>query len=172
MSGVSYMPSNNGTHRNGQSSPARSSSSSSRREEYVDTVVGHDIDDKLATPIKNLLANDYPLANLERVDREYFRLLADNIALYLKEQYPPEDSVVQGDVGAALLEDPSYRKTALSQQKRHEIETVLMTMFARTGRGVGGWQQDKLSENIETQRIEDDRRDEQDEQGWAGRLFG
>jgi len=165
------MPRSNGQHSNGQSAAPRSSSRGSRREEYVDTVVGHDIHDKLPTPVRNLLANDYPLAKLERNDREYFRLLADNIALYLKEQYPPEDSVVQGDVGAALLEDPTYQKSALSQQKRHEIETVLMTMFARTGRGVGGWQQDKLSENIETQRIEDERADEQDEQGWAGRLF-
>jgi len=155
------------TKRNGKR-PARNSLPSG---DYVETVVGADVSETVPTPIRNLLSKDFPLANLTREDREYFRLLADNIALYLKERYPPEDSVVQGRAGAALLDDPSFNKTALSQRKRNEIETDLLARFARTGRGVDGWQQDKLSENIETQRLEDERTDEDEDTGVTGRLF-
>lgn len=136
----------------------------------LDDLVETGIDDRLPTPLMNLLSKDYPLANIRRSDREYFRLLSENVALYVKEQYPPENSLVQGDLGAALLEEPDYSMHALDRRTRNEIETLLMTAFSRTSRGEGGWQQDKLAENIQTRRVEDNREPE-DTGGFVSGLF-
>lgn len=138
--------------------------------EYLEEVVDTGIDDELATPLHNLLAKDFPLANIRRADREYFRLLSENVALYVEEMFPPEDSLLQGDLGAALLEDPDYQTAALSQRKRNNIQTLLMTAFARTSRGESGWQQEKLGENIQTRRVEDNRVPEENS-GLIGGLF-
>jgi len=138
-------------------------------QQFLSSIIEDDIDGDLMLPVQNLLAKDYPLANIRRSDREYFRLLSENVAHYVTEQFPPKGSVVQGELGAALLEDPEYDTTALSQEQRNEIETLLMASFARTSRGEGGWQQDKMTESIQTRRVEDDRQPEQD--GLIGGLF-
>lgn len=138
--------------------------------EMLDDLVETGIDDQLPTPLVNLLSKDYPLANIRRSDREYFRLLSENVAMYVKEQYPPENSLLQGDLGAALLEDPEYQFNSLNRRTRNEIETLLMTAFARTSRGEDGWQQEKLSENIQTKRVEDNRIPD-DDGGFVSGLF-
>lgn len=141
-----------------------------KQKELIAELVDHDINDHLAAPIADLLTRDFPLANLNRDDREYYRLLQENIALYVKEQFPPEQSLMQGDVGAALLEEPDYRMRAMTEQQRNQIETLLLANHARSSRGLDGWQQDKISENIETQRVED-LREEEEETGVVGRVF-
>ena len=124
------------------------------RPEYVDAIVDSDLqDDTLPEAILDLLNKDFPLSNIRSGDREYFRILADNIKMYTKELYAPEESRMTGTVGQALLEDPSSRIKSLSRQERVRIETVLMDHFARSSRGVRGWQQDKLSETINTRGL-------------------
>jgi hypothetical protein len=138
------------------------------RPEYVDAIVDSDLqDDTLPEAILDLLNKDFPLSNIRSGDREYFRILADNIKMYTKELYAPEESRMTGTVGQALLEDPSSRIKSLSRQERVRIETVLMDHFARSSRGVRGWQQDKLSETINTSRVEDNR-----EKDSEGTIFG
>jgi len=72
--------------------------------------------------------------------------------------------------GACLLEDPDYQTRALTESQRNQIETLLMSHFARASRGVDGWQQDKLNESVQTKRVEDNRR-EQQQGGLIGGLF-
>jgi len=141
------------------------------RQEFLADVVESGIDERLPQPALNLLSKDFPLSNIRREDREYFRLLSENVAHYVKEQYPPEESLVQGDVGAALLGEPDYHTQALTTQQQNELETLLMTAFARTSRGEQGWQQDKLTENIQTRRVEDARGESGDEGGFLSEVF-
>lgn len=131
-------------------------------QQFLQDIIEDDVDGTLATPVRNLLAKDYPLANISRQDREYFRLLGENVAHYVQEQFPPRESIFQGELGSALMEDRDYRVNALTQEQRNEIETLLMASFARTSRGEGGWQQDKMTESIQTRRVEDDRQPESD----------
>lgn len=139
---------------------------------HIKTLVDADLRQKIPDEAFDLLSRDFPLSNIDRNDREYFRLLSDNVELYLKERFPPEESVVQGDVGAALLEDPEYDKVALTQEQRNALETSLMTMYARTGRAVGGWQQDKMTESISTRRVETlDEESDGGDKGLLGRIF-
>lgn len=126
--------------------------------EYIAELVRTETNDKdHPKEIGDLLAQDYPLANMNSADRTYFRLLGDNIKMFAEERFPPEDSYVQGALGAALMDDPSYSKTALNPQQKNRIETALMEHFSRTSRAVSGWQQDKFSESIQTNRVEDNR---------------
>jgi len=136
--------------------------------EMVQTIIETGITtDQLPEEVENLLAKDLPLTNIDKGDREYIRLLAENIALYAKEKRPPAESNVVGDVGAALLEEPDYANAPFSEKQLNNIESSLITLFTRASRGKGGWQQDKLSEEIETRRVEDNRAEEESRfEGW------
>ncbi len=126
--------------------------------EFLADLMANDVEDgRLFREIGDLLGQDYPLANFTSGDREYFRLLAENVALYVKEQHPHRESWAQGGLGAALYDDEEYSEEHLQPGEVVRIETALMDHFARSSRGVGGWQQDKLTESIQTQRVEDNR---------------
>jgi hypothetical protein len=132
-------------------------------QQYVEGILDTGVSDReLKQEIEDLLADDYALGNLTSADREYFRLLAENIAIFIRETYPPVGSWANGDLGAALYDDPNYQTKPMETKTRIRIETALMDHFARSSRGVDGWQQDKLSESIETNRIEDTRSDEEE----------
>jgi hypothetical protein len=137
---------------------------------YAHDILEPGVDETLPQPLQNLLAKDYPLSNIRSGDREYFRLLGENVALYVEEEFPPEESLVQGELGAALLEDPDYETHAQSPRQKTKYETILMDAFARSSRGVEGWQQDELSKSTNVRRIEDGR-EPQEETGIVGGLF-
>jgi hypothetical protein len=125
---------------------------------YARDILDTDADgERMAAPMRNLLSKDYPLANIERQDREYFRLLAENIAIYVEEEFPPEDSLVQGQLGQMLLEDASFESSALTPREKTEYQTILMASSARTSRGLGGWQQEEFSKSTNVRRVEDNR---------------
>jgi hypothetical protein len=137
---------------------------------YAKDILDPDVNETLPQPLQNLLAQDYPLANIRSGDREYFRLRNENVLLYLEEEFPPEDSLVQGELGAALLEDEGYRTQALTARKKTEYHTVLMDAFARTSRGVDGWQQEEFSKSTNVRRVEDNRQPD-DSGGIVGDIF-
>jgi len=125
----------------------------------------NDTADPLPKSVNDLLTQDYPLANLTSADRKFFRLMADNIKIFAREQYPAQDSFQQGALGATLMDDPTMEIEPLSDISRTKIESALLDHFARTSRGVGGWQQDKFSESIQTNRVEDNRGEAENNSG-------
>jgi hypothetical protein len=142
-------------------------------QEYIEEIIQTGTDDaQHPREIADLLSQDYPLSNMTSADREFFRLKADNVQLFSQERFPPEQSVVQGEIGAALLDDPSYDRTSLDNQAQNRIKTALMEHFSRTSRAVGGWQQDKFTENITTNRVEDNRTRTDEASEDSGRLSG
>jgi hypothetical protein len=124
-------------------------------------------DGRIPQPVANMLSDDFALGNLDPGEREYYRLLAENILLFVEEEHPPEDSLIQGWLGAALLEDETQRRAALSQRKKTELESILLDAHSRTSRGIEGWQQDQFSKSTSVQRVEDDRQQEE-ESGLSG----
>lgn len=140
--------------------------------EYFEDVVESGVAEKdIPIPIRNLLSKDFPLSKIDSADREYLRLLAKNVYHYARETRPPEESLLQGDVGAALLEDPDYQMQAIPETTKAEIESSPLTFFARVSRGQKGWQQDKLNEGIQTQRLEDERNEDDGDGGVLGGIF-
>jgi len=138
--------------------------------EYVRSILSTHIEDtRLKQELKDLLSGDYALGNFTSADRQYFRLKADNIGLFVEETHPPAESWGQGLLGAALYDDPEYGMHALEDKSKIRMQTVLMDHFALTSRAVDGWQQEKFSENIQTRRMEDNR--DRDEETTLGGLF-
>lgn len=149
-------------------SESRSTGVQQADNEMVSTIIETGVTtEELPEEVENLLAKDLPLTNIDEGDREYIRLLAENIVLYAKEKRPPKQSNVVGDVGACLLEEPDYQNAPFSQKQLNNIQSSLITLFTRASRGKGGWQQDKITENIETKRVEDAREEED-----SGRFSG
>jgi len=115
--------------------------------------------------MRELLSRDYALANLSSADREHFRYKADNIALYAEERLPDTDSWFTGMTGYALTNDPDFQADDVTELAEVNREIALMSHFARSSRSVDGWQQDKFGESIQTQRVEDNRQQEEDKGG-------
>lgn len=134
--------------------------------EYVESILSTEISDgKQKQEIRDLLSDDYALGNFTSADRQYFRLKAENVGLFVSETHPPAGSWAAGMLGAALYDDPEYSQGPLTEQTRIRMQTALMDHFARTSRSVDGWQQDKFSENIQTRRMEDNREEEEETLG-------
>ena len=136
--------------------------------EYIRDLLSTDVNEDqhpLPNSISDLLSQDYPLANLTSADRKYFRLMSANIKIFATERYPAEKSYQQGVLGAALMDDPDFSREPLPGVTRTKIESALMDHFARTSRGVSGWQQDKFSESIQTNRVEDNRNESSEKKG-------
>jgi len=108
-----------------------------------------------AEAVRDLLSQDFLLSNLKNANIRYIRLLAENVALYASCDLPPAESAIQGPAAAALLSDPEAADLKpMTPKERDRVESVMLAFFARVCRSVDGWQQDKLSEQIITQRQE------------------
>ena len=132
--------------------------------EYVNDILDTDVG-AVSTEMRELLSRDYALANLSSADREHFRYKADNIALFAEERLPDTDSWFTGMTGYALTNDPDFQADDVTELAEVNREIALMSHFARSSRSVGGWQQDKFGESIQTQRVEDNRQQEEDKGG-------
>jgi len=120
------------------------------------------VSEQHAQSIVNLLSEDFVLGKVRRSDREYARLLAENVALFAVEDYPPQRSSVTGMAGAALLGQPDNMKEPLPAGKKNELESILLASFFRTSRSEGGWQQDKLADQTQVKRLEDETQEDGD----------
>lgn len=138
-----------------------------QKREVMDKLMQTGIAEPSAESVADLLSQDYMLGRIRDADREYARLMARNIVHYVECDHPPQSSMVQGTLGMALREDLNNGATALSHEQKTKLKSTLLAMFFRTSRSVDGWQQDKLSEQIQTRRVEDDR----DDDGPLGGLF-
>jgi hypothetical protein len=131
------------------------------------------VDDAHARAVADLLSHDFILGNIQNAGLDYLRLLSQNVALYAQEAFPPADSIIAEEVAVGLLEDPDVANLKpMSATDRDRMETALLAFFIRTTRSYRGWQQDKLSEQIVTRRVEElDDDGESDSKSVIGRLF-
>jgi len=139
------------------------------KQDVIEQLTETGVSEPVADSVADLLAQDYAIAKIKEHDREYARLIAENIVTYVRCQHPPQGSMVQGPLRMALTGDMTDGTTALSDKQQTQLKSTLLAMFFRTSRSVGGWQQDKFSEQIQTRRVEDERGD--DDGGIAGGLF-
>jgi len=143
----------------------------SKKDEVIDQLTDTGINRPAAESVADLLSEDYVLSNIRNADREYARLLAKNIVHYARNQHPPLDSHMQGVSRMAMRGDLKDGKTGLTREQQTQLESVLLGMFFRVSRSIDGWQQDKLTESIQTRRVEDNRQPD-DGDGPLGGIFG
>jgi len=134
--------------------------------EYVADILQSDSRGDRHTPeeMQKLSSPDFALANINSADREYYRLHADNIGLLSEERKPPKFSPLKNQsIGTALYDDGNYKPSDEDQIESINREIALLSHHVRTSRSVGGWQQDKFSESIQTNRVEDAREPAEEE---------
>jgi hypothetical protein len=141
----------------------------SQKDEVIEQLTNTGIQRPAAESVADLLSEDYVLSNIRSADREYARLLARNIVKFCECQHPPLDSHMQGICRMALSGDLKDGKTGMTREQQTQLESVLLGMFFRVSRSIDGWQQDKLTESIQTRRVEDNRQPEDD--GPLGGIF-
>jgi hypothetical protein len=127
------------------------------KEEVIEQLGDTGISKPKQDSIADLLSEDYVFANIKTQDREYARLLAENVVLFAKCRHPPEDSHVSGSARAVMTGDVDDTIEPMTTREQNQVESLLLGMFFRTSRSVDGWQQDKLTEQIQTRRVEDNR---------------
>lgn len=142
----------------------------SQKDEVIEQLTDTGINRPAAESVADLLSEDYVLSNIKNADREYARLLSKNIVHYVRCQHPPLDSHMQGVARMAMTADMTDGKTGLTREQQTQLESVLLGMFFRVSRSIDGWQQDKLTESIQTRRLEDSRQPE-DGEGPLGGIF-
>jgi hypothetical protein len=141
----------------------------SKKDEVIEQLTDTGIGQPAAESVADLLSEDYVLSNIQNADREYARLLARNIVKYCETQHPPLDSHMQGVCRMAMTGDLNDGKTGMSREEKTQLESILLGMFFRVSRSIDGWQQDKLTESIQTRRVEDNRMEADD--GPLGGIF-
>jgi hypothetical protein len=140
------------------------------KEQVIEQLGDTGISQPVQSSIADLLSEDYVFANIKTSDREYARLLSKNIVHFVKCEHPPEDSHLTGGARAALTGDMDDKVEPMSKREQNKVESLLLGMFFRTSRSIDGWQQDKLTEQIQTRRVEDNR--ERQSEGPLGGIFG
>lgn len=141
----------------------------SQKRDVIEKLVETGLDDSSANAVNDLLSQDFVLGKIRQADREYARLMAKNVVHFVQCDYPPKESMCQGILRMGLTGDMDDGKTALSEEQKTQIESLLLGMFFRTSRSIDGWQQDKFGEQIQTRRMEDGREDAK--KGPLGGLF-
>jgi hypothetical protein len=139
------------------------------REEFLEKVTDTGIDESTATAVHNLLVDESVLGNIRDADREYARLHAENVIKYVEAMHPPDGSRVQGRLRRAYRGDLDDGRQALDDSTIANFRSILLGAFFRFSRSIDGWQQDKLSEQIQTRRVEDTR--DNGEDGLLGGIF-
>lgn len=144
-----------------------------QQSDHFDELIDDGTDQQEEPPrgTKNLLSKDFVLSNIRKEDRRAWWWLAKNQQEYAKAEHPPEGSMVQGTVRAALHGDPTDRKTAMDSEGHTDSHSELLVFEARAARSEGGFQQKKLNEGRQVIRNEDARYDS-DGDGESNSLLG
>lgn len=135
-------------------------------------LVGADVPDEEQPPrgTRSMLSTDFTLGNIKREDWEAHRFLLKNQQELSDSERPPEGSMIQGPVRAALHSDPADRATATSAGDRVDEHGERLVAEVRMSRSVGGWQQEKLAETRQVQVL--DEKQNEPEEGGGGILGG
>lgn len=133
-------------------------------QEYLNEVLRSGVDSDVPE-LQTLVSRDFGLANMSKAGRRWLRYHSDNIDLFSEEGYPDHESYVSGLLGNALLQDPEFTDQDPQHAQEVKRDLALMAHHAMTSRSLEGWQQDKFGESIQTNRVEDNRREEEPQSG-------
>lgn len=111
----------------------------------LETLISDDLDDRTKVLLKNFLVKDLPLGNFTEAELHEFRWLLENRELEIFLAHPPQESVVQGTIRQAWLDDKRREETSLTAPQRKKIREIKEIVKNRARRGREGWQQAEIS---------------------------
>ena len=126
---------------------------------YIDKITGHSLDEATISELSAWVDEDFMHGNLEEAEVHEFRWLARVSRNEVVAAHPDRDSVFQGEVRAAVFDDPRQAHTPLSDREKALIHQFIQAVTARATRGRDGWQQEEYNKTItasETREIDDE----------------
>jgi len=130
-------------------------------------LVDADVPDNEEPPrgTRSMMSRDFAMGNIRRQDLEANRFHLKNQQEFSESERPPEGSMVQGAVRAALHCDPTDRATATSAADRVDQHGERMMWEVRASRSVDGFQQQKLAETRQVQVLDEKTEEQQEDSG-------
>lgn len=126
---------------------------------YIDKIVDHSLDDATISELEAWLDEDFMHGNLEEAEVHEFRWLARVSKNEVVAAHPNEDSVFEGKLRAAAVDNTNVAHTPLTNREQAMIHQFTQAVTARATRGRGGWQQEEYNKTItasETREVGDD----------------
>jgi hypothetical protein len=115
--------------------------------------------------IKNLMSRDWVVANLTDAQEHDIRHKLEVLKLKVIGMHPPQESAVEGELRAYLLDDRDERLRPLTAEERVLIDELFETLKARITRGRQGFERELMRTNIA--RSETAVEDEDDDGGYG-----
>lgn len=139
-----------------------------KKSQYLERLLKTGMTDAGINMLDNMVDGSFALGNIS--DAEYHEIKWDMQALFLeiKACFPPQESEVQGDVRAFLLDDADERVEALTDRQKTIIAQMIKGIQVMVSRSKGGMQQEMLVKSISVSEIMEE--DEDQESAWG--LFG
>lgn len=128
------------------------------REEYLQTLVEHGLDETTAALFQNLLTKDFVLSNITSAEKTEMTWLVRLMREKIISEHPPKDSPVQGEMRKFYYDDEdALALRPLSGYQEQLIEQAIYDIIFRLRRSVEGWQQQELSSQYRVSRVDRER---------------
>lgn len=128
------------------------------RTEYLETLVDHGLDEETTHLLRNLISQDYVLANYKRAEVREAGWLARVEFKKVKCLHPGEGAILQGELRQFMFDDPTQGLTSLSPTEKTLLHQALLDIYARITRGDDMAQQDQFAKSINENIIHDESR--------------
>lgn len=119
--------------------------------------------------MKNMMSKDFPLANLNKAEKNKLRWDSAYIKKIYEDMHPPPRSHMAGEYRAFLMDDDLDAWGYLHSSERLVTEQFIAAFEARLTRGSDGFQQKQNNTSINISEAREQRQEEEQSKGWLKR---
>jgi hypothetical protein len=117
--------------------------------QLINTLMNTQLPAAIKDGLEAELTQDFSLSNLNEFEANYFFYNLQNRKEFFIARFPGHESLLQGDLRQTIYGDELY---PLDCEDRYNISVAFDAIWSRTTRGRGGYQQEKLSQQITESR--------------------
>ncbi len=117
--------------------------------QLINTLMNTQLPPEIQDCLAAELTQDFPLSNLNEFETNYFFYNLQNRHEFAVARFPSRESLVQGDLRKTIYGEELY---AIDSQDRYNMSVAFDAVWSRMTRGRGGYQQEKLSQQITESR--------------------
>jgi|TARA_R100000329_G_C7544944_1_gene192460 hypothetical protein len=131
-----------------------------RNNDHFDKLITSNIPEASARQLGILLAGDLALSNLQYAKVVETEWMTRIYGLIFEAIHPRQESCIQGDFRAFLMDSEEDCIEALDASSKLVINEILTLIQSRINRSLDGWQQEKITQTLvvsETKSTQDDR---------------
>lgn len=135
------------------------------RTDYIQEMVGSELEQGTIDLLSNMRAQDFILANLSEAEVHEVRWLSRVMKLKTEALHPNQHSIWQGEFRKVCSGDPRGALKHLDARQRLILDEFIQGVIARVSRAKGGFQQEQFNKQISVSETRD-ADDGDDDGGW------